>query len=59
MIDQSALDEVFPNNPITEVAFEIRFPTNLRIIPRIYEVQEWLGLGCSGPQKLDSISSTK
>ena len=47
MIDQAALDEVFPNNPITEVAFEIRFPTNLRIIPRIYEVQEWLGLDYS------------
>jgi uncharacterized protein (TIGR04255 family) len=43
MIDQSALDEVFPNNPLREVAFEIRFPRNLRILPQIYQFQEYLG----------------
>jgi len=39
-VDQAAIDEVFPNNPLREVAFEIRFPTNLRIMPNIWQVQE-------------------
>lgn len=42
MIDQKALDEVFPNNPIQEVAFEIRFPHNLRVNRDICELQESL-----------------
>lgn len=39
MIDQAALDEVFPVNPLREVAFEIRFPTNFRVLPDIYVAQ--------------------
>ncbi|MFY9225592.1 MAG: TIGR04255 family protein [Blastocatellia bacterium] len=42
MIDKQALDEVFPNNPIKEVAFEIRFPHNLRVNRDICELQEIL-----------------
>ncbi len=44
MIDQNALDEVFPNNPLKEVAFEIRFPANLRVTRDVCEVQEEIGL---------------
>lgn len=40
--DEEALKEVFLNNPLREVAFEIRFPMNLRVMCGIYEVQELL-----------------
>lgn len=39
MIDQTDLNEVFPNNPIREVAFEIRFPMNLRIMRDVCDLQ--------------------
>jgi uncharacterized protein (TIGR04255 family) len=43
MMEQAIIDEVFPNHPLREVAFEIRFPMNLRILPEIYRFQEELG----------------
>lgn len=39
VIDQAALDEVFQNNPLKQVAFEIRFPFNLRVQRDFCEVQ--------------------
>lgn len=48
MVDQAALDEVFPNNPLREVAFEIRFPMNLRVLRDVCEVQEELGREYAG-----------
>lgn len=40
MIDQAALDEVFPNNPLKQVAFEVRYPFSLRVQRDICGVQE-------------------
>src|SRR5687767_271462 len=42
MIDEASLREVFPQNPIQEVAFEIRFPTNFRILRDISEIHDAL-----------------
>lgn len=39
LIDQAALAEVFPNNPLKEVAFEVRYPFNLRIQRDVCDVQ--------------------
>ena len=33
-------EEIFPNSPINEVAFEIRFPANLSIEGEIYKFHE-------------------
>ena len=41
--DQNALDEVFPNNPIKQVAFEVRFHRNLKVLRDIGEMQDQLG----------------
>ena len=43
MIDQAALDEVFPNNPLRQVSYEVRFRMNLRVLRDVYEVQQHLG----------------
>jgi uncharacterized protein (TIGR04255 family) len=40
MLEQAALEEVFPSNPLREVVFEIRFDLNLRIFPQIFYIQE-------------------
>ncbi len=42
MIDQDALNEIFPNNPLRQVVFEVRFPFNLRVRRDLCEAQEWL-----------------
>lgn len=39
LIDQAALEEVFPKNPLREVAFEVRYPFSLRIQRDVCEVQ--------------------
>ena len=39
---QNPLDEVFPTNPLREVAFEIRFPVNLKILRDVFRIQEYL-----------------
>ncbi|MBW4526827.1 MAG: TIGR04255 family protein [Phormidium tanganyikae FI6-MK23] len=41
-IDQAAVDEVFPSNPLREVTFEIRFPFNLHVNRAIYDIQSAL-----------------
>jgi uncharacterized protein (TIGR04255 family) len=38
-----ALREVFPTNPLREVAFEVRFPVSLRILRDVFLLQEYLG----------------
>jgi uncharacterized protein (TIGR04255 family) len=43
MLDQSTLDEVFPNNPLVEVAAEIRFPVSLRVLRDVCDIQDDLG----------------
>lgn len=37
-----ALQEVFPTNPLREVAFEIRFPVNLKVLRDVFKIQEYL-----------------
>src|SRR5207247_4101773 len=56
VITQKALDEVFPSNPLKQVAFEIRFPRNLRVISDLSHIQERLGhqFIVSGPETLIS-----
>ena len=58
MIDQSALDEIFPNNPLREVAFEIRFPMNLRVLRDVYEVQQFLRNEYSVVNREETITPT-
>lgn len=41
--DDAALEEVFPNNPLKQVAFEVRFQRNLRVLRDIGEMQDELG----------------
>lgn len=38
-IDQAAIDEVFPSNPLREVTFEVHYPFNLRVNRAIYDIQ--------------------
>jgi len=62
-IDQAAIDEVFPYNPLREVAFEIRFPMNLRVMPGVWKVQEELEseypqLQREETQLLNTVAST-
>ena len=40
MLSQSLVEEVFPNSPVQEVIFEVKFPLNLRIMRDICEFQE-------------------
>jgi uncharacterized protein (TIGR04255 family) len=42
-ISRDDLNEVFPRNPLREVAFEIRFPVKLRVLRDVYLIQEELG----------------
>jgi uncharacterized protein (TIGR04255 family) len=42
LINQEALDEVFPHPPIREVAFEIRFAPRLRVNAELWRIQEEL-----------------
>ncbi|BCA55333.1 hypothetical protein W02_24730 [Nitrospira sp. KM1] len=42
MIDQDAIDEVFPFNPLKQVAFEIRYPFNLQVQRDLCVVQKKL-----------------
>ena len=42
-VDETALREVFPTNPLKEVAFEVRFPVNLRVLRDVYLIQQSLG----------------
>ena len=41
--DEIALSEVFPNNPLKQVAFEVRFQRSLRVLCDIGNFQEKLG----------------
>jgi uncharacterized protein (TIGR04255 family) len=43
VIDPEDLREVFPTNPLREVAFEIRFPVNLKVARDVFLIQENLG----------------
>jgi uncharacterized protein (TIGR04255 family) len=40
LLSQSLVEEVFPNSPVQEVIFEVKFPLNLRIMRDICEFQE-------------------
>lgn len=40
MIDQAALDEVFPINPLKQVAFEVRYPFNLQVQRDLCDIQK-------------------
>lgn len=41
--DEKALSEVFPNNPLKQVAFEVRFQRSLKVLCDIGNFQEQLG----------------
>jgi uncharacterized protein (TIGR04255 family) len=41
-INQAAIDEVFPSNPLRDVTFEVRFPFSLRVNGAIYDIQSEL-----------------
>lgn len=40
VVDQDSLDEVFPNNPLKQVAFEVRYPFNLQVRRDLCELQK-------------------
>ncbi|MFM7577520.1 MAG: TIGR04255 family protein, partial [Microcystaceae cyanobacterium] len=40
MLSQSLVEELFPNSPLKEVIFEVKFPLNLRVMRDICEFQE-------------------